>query len=261
MEKLRLRCPLCAKLYEVCVADIKSHLPQFDCVSCSTRFSFQYPVTNLQEIQTFTLVKNSVDREKQNLSACPKCGALNAKNGNKFGSKGTEECYACHVILSRLEDLPLDPTLKAQPSLVRKWKNLMLNFDNRDLHEDFLNSCYQLDALRFAILKYEELKSAQGGTDEISQGMLLKAQGLLQVVLSRKAEGDLSFQQRPAAPRQIWHKYILWAPVCVSILMISIGSFSLGLRNLVGAGVAMILLTFGLILFWKGRISLSDFHQ
>ncbi|MGZ3745429.1 MAG: hypothetical protein ACXWRA_16600, partial [Pseudobdellovibrionaceae bacterium] len=62
------------------------------------------------------------------------------------------------------------------------------------------------------------------------------------------------------APRQGWHKYVLWVPLVVSLLMILTGFFSLSLRNLVGAGVSVMLLTFGLILFWKGRISLSDFH-
>jgi transposase-like protein len=289
MEKLRLRCPSCAKLYEVSVADIKSRSPQFDCLSCATRFGFQYDNIFSPQLETFVVssspemeqarsfqqeleaqsfaalqqeIENSAQEngkksnQKDSSKACPKCGAINE---NKTGKK-MEECYSCHVIFSRLEELPLDPTLKAQPSLVRKWKNLIVNFNNKELHEDFLNSCHQLDALRFAILKYEELKSAQGGRDEVSEQMIFKAHGLLQVTLSGKAEGDLRFQKESAVPRQSWYKYILWAPLGVSILMILTGFFSLSLRNLVGAGVSVMLLTFGLILFWKGRISLSDFH-
>ncbi|WP_413288255.1 hypothetical protein [Bdellovibrio sp. HCB337] len=277
LSKLRLRCPSCTKLYEVSEGDIKTQSPQFDCVVCATRFSFEYPVANPHNVQTFTvsqqpemqearsfqqeleaqsfaaLQKEIEDTAEKNSSkACPKCGAINEKKG--------DECYSCHVIFSRLEELPLDPTLKAQPSLVRKWKNLILNFDNKDLHEDFLKSCHQLDALRFAILKYEELKSAQGGSDELCERMIFKAHGLLQFTLASKTEGDLRFQKTPSASRQSWHKYVLWAPLGVAILMMVIGFFSLSLRNLVGAGVAVMLLTFGLILFWKGRISLSDFH-
>lgn len=195
--------------------------------------------------------------QKNSTKPCPKCGAINEKKN--------EECYSCHVIFARLEQLPLDPTLKAQPSLVRKWKNLVLNFDNKELHEDFLESCHRLEALRFAILKYEELKKAQGGSDETCESMIFKAHGLLQVTLSGKKEGDLRFAKPTArstkeAPRHKWHRYILWGPLAVSALMIITGFFSLGLRNLVGAGVAVMLLTFGLILFWKGRISLSDFR-
>lgn len=272
-----MRCPGCSKLYEVSEGDIQSHSPQFDCISCSSRFSFAYPVTNPTSVATF-LVQSSPEMEeartfqqeleaqsfvalqqeiensaeKNGNRACPKCGAINEKKN--------DECYSCHVIFARLEQLPLDPTLKAQPSLVRKWKNLILNFDNKDLYEDFLKSCHQLDALRFAILKYEELKSAQGGSDELCEKMIFKAHGLLQVTLTSKKDGDLSFSKKPKQARHKWHKYVLWAPLCISVLMIMVGFFSLALRNLVGAGVAVMLLTFGLILFWKGRISLSDFH-
>ncbi|HEY8271282.1 MAG TPA: hypothetical protein VIG33_10375 [Pseudobdellovibrionaceae bacterium] len=266
MEKLRLRCPLCAKLYEVSEADIKSNSPQFDCVSCATRFGFQYEGPTLRHIETFVVdvshnnkPDNKIDSKfesKVQSKTCPKCGAINE---NKTGKK-MDECYSCHVIFSRVEELPSDPTLKAQPSLVRKWKNLIMNFNNKELHEDFLKSCYQLDALRFAILKYEELKSAQGGADEISERMIFKAHGLLKVTLSSKTEGEPHFQKEARSARQTWHKYVLWVPLGVSILMILIGFFSLSLRNLVGAGVSVMLLTFGLILFWKGRISLSDFH-
>jgi len=277
LSKFRVRCPNCSKLYEVSEGDIQSHAPQFDCVSCSSRFGFEYPVKNPANVATF-LVQKSAEMEaarsfqqeleaqsfaalqkeiessatKDGTQACPKCGAINAKK--------SDECYSCHVIFARLEQLPLDPTLKAQPSLVRKWKNLLMNFDNKDLHEDFLKNCHQLDALRFAILKYEELKSAQGGSDELCERMIFKAHGMLSVTLSGKTEGDLRFATKSAAPRQKWYKYILWGPISLSILMMVIGFFSLSLRNLVGAGVAVMLLTFGLILFWKGRISLSDFH-
>lgn len=277
-NKLRVRCPGCNKLYEVSESDIHSSSPQFDCISCATRFGFAFPVENPAsvatfvvqmtaqveearsfqqelEAQSFAALQQEIEdksAEKGGNHACPKCGAINEKKN--------EECYSCHVIFARLEELPLDPTLKAQPSLVRKWKNLIMNFDNQSLHEDFLKSCHQLDALRFAILKYEELKSAQGGSDEACERMIFKAHGLLQVTLSSKTEGDLRFTQKPAAPRQKWHKYVLWGPLTVSVLMILIGFFSLSLRNLVGSGVAVMLLTFGLIIFWKGRLSLSDFH-
>lgn len=277
LGKFRVRCPNCSKLYEVSEGDIQSHTPQFDCISCSSRFSFAYPVTNPMsvatylvqtspemeeartfqqelEAQSFAALQQEIEgsAEKTSTQACPKCGAINEKKNS--------ECYSCHVIFARLEQLPLDPTLKAQPSLVRKWKNLIMNFDNLSLHDDFLKSCHQLDALRFAILKYEELKSAQGGSDDVCERMIFKAHGLLQVTLSGKSEGDLRFAQKPTVPRKKWHKYVLWGPLSLSLLMILTGYFSLSLRNLVGAGVAVALLTFGLILFWKGRISLSDFY-
>jgi hypothetical protein len=278
MEKLRLRCPTCSKLYEVNAADITGPSPQFDCIACSTRFSLELSKSSgaeAPEVKTKIISKNAdaevalsfqQELEKQTYAAlqhdgemaskdlthaCPKCGAVNDKK--------SAECYSCHVIFEKLEELPLDPTLRAQPSLVRKWKNLVLNFDNKDLHEEFLRSCHELEALRFAILKYEELQKAQGGKDDICESMIFKAHGLLSVTLSSKSDGDRRQKKEPATPVAAWHKYVLMVPLSVSLIMMLMGFFSLSLRNLVGAGVATMLLTFGLILFWKGRISLSDF--
>lgn len=274
---MKIRCPSCEKLYVVNEADIKSHSPQFDCISCATRFSFSYPPADPEHVLTFAVASAEADQarsfqqeleaqsfaalqqeiesasDKQSTKSCAKCGAINEKKAT--------ECYSCHVLFERLDQLPLDPLLRAQPSLVRKWKNLVLNFDNRELHEDFLKSCHQLEALRFAILKYEELQKAQGGRDEICSQMIFKAQGLLQITLVGKKEGDLRFQKesKPGGPPK-WHKYVVLPPIAVSVAMMAMGFFNLGIRNLVGAGVAVLLLTFGLILFWKGRISLADFR-
>lgn len=276
MEKLRLRCPTCAKLYEVNRRDILSHSPQFDCVSCATRFmiDLQSPLDEQGEVLTqvvfkdfdqelglqmqkdlesesFAALQGAISSQKKSISSCPKCGAARETKSS--------ECYSCHVIFDRLEELPMDPSLKAQPSLIRKWKQLVLNFDNRALHDEFLKSCRELEALRFAILKYEELRKAQGGRDDICQSMITKAQSMLDVTLSARALSRT--REESASLKSIvgWHKFVFLVPLSISILMILIGFFSLSLRNLVGAGVAMVLLTFGLVLFWKGRISLSDF--
>lgn len=277
-EALKIRCPSCEKLYVVNEEDIQSHSPQFDCVSCATRFGFVYPPENPQSVPTFKVTSSpeieqarsfqqeleaqsfaalqqeiSQAAEKNSTKSCAKCGAINEKKAT--------ECYSCHVLFERMDQLPLDPMLRAQPSLVRKWKNLVVNFDNLQLHEEFLKSCHQLEALRFAILKYEELQKAQGGRDEVCAKMIFKAQGLLQVTLSGKKEGDLRFQKEKEpskVPR--WHKYVILPPFAVAGTMIAMGFFNLGIRNLVGAGVAVALLTLGLVLFWKGRISLADFR-
>lgn len=276
MEKRRLRCPTCAKLYEVNEADIISHNPHFDCISCATRFTINHEFTATGEMQAQVVFKNlnlergllfqkalesqSLDalrrdieggaKEKSSLS-CPKCGAIRERSAL--------ECFSCHVIFARLEDLPLKPTLKAQPSLVRKWKDLILDFDNKALHEDFIKCCREIEALPFAILKYEELRKAQGGSDDVCASMIARIHGMLSVTLSSKPKPELRARGGMASPVVSWHKYVFLIPISISILMILMGFLSLSLRNLVGAGVAMMLLTFGLILFWKGRISLSDF--
>lgn len=257
--KLKIRCPSCTKLYEVASEDIHSETPLFQCISCESRFSFEFPPTDSQNVKCFPVTLNSEnlnaaqhqgvagETKDQNLKSCPKCGALNGRR--------SKECYSCHVLFEKLEGLPKDSSLKAQPSLVRKWKNLIENFDNDELHDEFIRACHELDALRFATMKYEELKNAQGGDPKCEQMIArissLSLVGLTQKpVLNKKAETSL---------RPKWQKYLYWGPFGLSALLILMGMVNLGHRNLIGAGVALAFMAAGLIVMVKGKITLSDF--
>lgn len=181
----------------------------------------------------------------QEMKSCPKCGALNGRRA--------KECYSCHVIFEKLEGLPKDPSLKAQPSLVRKWKNLVENFENQELHDEFIRSCHELDALRFAVLKYEDLKAAQGG-DPVCDQMIARINSLMLIGLAQKPGAKADNAMKPK-----WHKYLFWGPFGLSALLILMGMINLGHRNLIGVGVALACMTAGLIVMIKGRISVSDF--
>lgn len=254
--------------------DIKNDTPLFQCISCEVHFSFEYPPKDLQNIQCFAIdsepkiqniesefpVVDEAKSEKavnaqsqsaeqmsaasQEMRSCPKCGALNGR--------ASKECYSCHVIFERLEGLPTDPSLKAQPSLVRKWKNLVENFENSELHNEFLRSCHELDALKFAVYKYEELKKAQGGDPQCDM-MIARANTLM---LTGFKKESLQIQKVAKAK---WQKYLYWGPFGLSALLVLAGMFNLGQRNLIGVGVAMACMALGLIVMIKGKISLSDF--
>lgn len=264
-EKLKIRCPSCAKLYEVESEDIHSETPLFQCISCDSRFSFEYPPEDPQNVLCFVVPMTvtapapteelSVAQHQEarpepgasEMKSCPKCGALNGRR--------SKECYSCHVLFEKLEGLPKDPSLKAQPSLVRKWKNLVENFENEDLHDEFIRACHQLDALRFATLKYEELKAAQGGDPQCDQ-MIARINSLMMVGLSQKPVAGKT-TDTPARPK--WQKYLYWGPFAVSALLILLGIVNLGHRNLIGTGVALAFMAAGLIVMIRGKISLSDF--
>lgn len=274
--KFKIRCPQCTKLYEVNSEDIKNETPLFQCISCEVHFSFEYPPKDSHNILCFPISSDDevapnaqianvnqdslTESEKvlnaqsqseslqqpvsQEMKSCPKCGALNGR--------ASRECYSCHVIFEKLEGLPTDPSLKAQPSLVRKWKNLVENFENEDLHHEFLRSCHQLDALKFAIYKYEELKKAQGG-DPQCDIMIARANTLMLTGLTKD-----SFQPQ-VEKKPKWQKYLYWGPFGFSALLVLAGMLNLAQRNLIGVGVALACMTVGLILMIKGRIKLSDF--
>lgn len=274
--KLKIRCPSCAKLYEVESDDIQSETPLFQCISCESRFSFEYPPVDSANVicfrvfmeqaqeregvsgkETMTSVpqrERMVDAERQDaniepgtqeMKSCPKCGALNGRR--------SKECYSCHVIFEKLEGLPKDPSLKAQPSLVRKWKNLVENFANEDLHDEFIRSCHELDALKFAIMKYEDLKTAQGGDPQCDQ-MIARINSLMMVGLAQKSTMRSTQEAKPK-----WNKYLYWGPFGLSAFLILLGMINLGHRNLIGVGVALACMSAGLIVMIKGKISVSDF--
>ena len=50
---VKLRCPSCAKLYEVQKEDIHSEIPVFQCVSCQSKFAFEVPADDKAHIETF----------------------------------------------------------------------------------------------------------------------------------------------------------------------------------------------------------------
>lgn len=253
-------------------ADIRNDSPLFQCISCEVHFGFEYPPTDVHNIHCFVINTESkapvqevaveeiakseiaIDAKNQSIDfngpaaqemkSCPKCGALNGRS--------SKECYSCHVIFERLEGLPTDPSLKAQPSLVRKWKNLVENFENEDLHNEFMRSCHELDALKFAIYKYEELKKAQGG-DPQCDIMIARANTMMLTGLKKE-----TFQKQ-VSPKAKWLKFLYWGPFTISALMILAGMFNLGQRNLIGVGVALGCMAAGVIVMIKGKISVSDF--
>lgn len=247
--------------------DIHSETPLFQCISCESRFSFEYPPVDPKNVPCFLVtgasesevesisqgisISNTQHQEfisepsAQDMKSCPKCGALNGRR--------SKECYSCHVLFERLEGLPKDSSLKAQPSLVRKWKNLVENFENETLHDEFIRSCHELDALRFAALKYEELKSAQGG-DPLCEQMIARINSLMVVGLAQKTASSTESLVRPK-----WQKYFYWGPFAISAFLILLGMINLGHRNLIGVGVALAFMAAGLIVMIRGKISLSDF--
>lgn len=236
VDKIRLRCPSCAKLYEVKSADIHEPTPQFQCVACQCRFCFDFPSPEGEIALARVVDAQSHERE------CRKCGALNPAQ--------TQECYNCQVLFAKVEDLPLDPSLRAQPSLVRKWKLLLQNFDDITQHEAFIMSCHELEALRFATLKYEELR--------IEKGRSLLCDQMLRRI---RAMSEVALMNRPAETKRTssWTRIVLWFPYVLSMALIIWGSSGLAHRNMVGVGVAIACLATGLILIVRGKISRHDF--
>ena len=255
-----VRCPACAKLYRIDSREIHSNCPHFDCTTCKTRFAFDFPPTQIHKIETRIVsqtevfqLTDSVDRQvSMEMRKCPKCQALNPRL--------MKECIKCQVLFEKVENLPLDKKLGALPSLMKAWKDLMSDYENLRKHVAFVDRCEDLQALPFALKKYEALRDAQP-QDAITQQMFHR-------VLIRKMKrraSEMSFVQKAGAAVSMTLGQVNWTrvrkvtPFVASALMIAIGLTNPAARNLVGIGTAIIFLTAGITIFLKGRLSVSDF--
>lgn len=255
---LRTNCPNCRKVYRIDTRDIKSSEPHFRCLVCDSSFGFAYPPMDplnveARLIQASLLPSNqTAERRPMDVKACPKCSALNAK--------GSQECGRCGVIFAKLESLPLDSKMGALPSLVRAWQDLMSDYDNLTKHLSFVNRCEELQAVPYALKKYRDLKDAQPH-DQIADEMLRR-------VVTRKLSIPASWVSNQPAVRAAtslvtqrinWIRFRKITPWLVSSLLILLGLYVPSLKNLAGIGASVLFITFGLHLFFKGRIELSDF--
>ncbi|PWU18676.1 MAG: hypothetical protein C5B49_06820 [Bdellovibrio sp.] len=251
---VRTSCPSCRKRYSIDTRDIHSSEPQFECLACLTTFSFVFPTDTPMNAKSQIVrlgrqpLEGRIDPKVTDVKTCPKCSAMNAR--------GSAECRRCGVIFSRLEGLPLDASLGALPSLVKAWHDLMDDYENLTKHLAFVSRCEDLQAIPFALKKYQDLKRAQPH-DGLAQEMFHR------VLARRFIEQAQNVTKHPFCQRIIhepnWPRIRKVAPWSVAIVLILLGLTSHTLKNLAGLGVAALFITVGLLLFFRGRIRFSDF--
>lgn len=265
LAHFNIRCPSCDKLFRVDAKEIKSTTPHFDCTACKTRFCFDYPPENVNRIETRVIsmkdtfqLDDSVDRsEIPEIRKCPKCESMNPRL--------SKECIKCGVIFERVESLkPEDAMLGAIPSLVKAWHDLLGDYDNLKKHVAFVDRCEDLQALPFALKKYQHLKEAQpqdGLVDNMIHRVLLRK-------LKRKTDSISQIQsakehwfkaQNLVNANVNWVRLRKLAPLALAMALILVGLSSQSARNMVGVGAAIVFLTLGIRVFLKGRLAGEDF--
>ncbi|MBX2993751.1 MAG: hypothetical protein KF681_02990 [Bdellovibrionaceae bacterium] len=262
---VQMRCPGCNKLYKIDTRDLKSQTPHFDCVSCKTMFTIEPDTRHSRKLITRTLgrVGNHTSRgvdfvesqpmneKAEGLRSCPKCGG--------FSPRLSEECHKCGVIFAKIENLPLDSKLGALPSLMRAWQELMNDYSNVTKHMAFVDRCDDLQAVPFALKKYQDLKDAQPH-DEIAQQMF-------QHTLFKNFAKPVEVVSGQWAKVQKWTDKVNWgrvvrlSPLFLALVLVTVGMSHGGLRNLIGIGTSIIFICLGMALFLKGRIHWQDFWK
>ncbi len=260
---VQLRCPGCHKLYRIDTRDMKSDTPHFDCVACKTSFTVEPEKGSNRRLTTKTLGKLQfssvsqieISEKAEGLKKCPKC--------ETFNPRLSEECHKCGVIFAKLEDLPMDFRTGALPSLVKAWQDLMTDYSNVTKHFAFVDRCEDLQAVPYALKKYQDLKEAQPH-DEIAQKMfhsvlLRSIARKAQVVTTSPSAKALALHFRSMRDQVNWSRVLRLAPLMISVLLMTVGFLHMGLRNLIGIGVSILFITLGLALIRKGRLHWSDF--
>jgi hypothetical protein len=269
MSHFNVRCPCCHKLFRVESRDVKSTSPYFDCTVCKTRFTFDFPPLDLKKIETKIVsqkdsfqLQDSVDKSAlpTELKKCPKCQSLNPRL--------SKECIKCGILFEKVEDLPMDAKVGALPSLVKAWQELLSDYSNMKKHMEFVHRCEDLQALPFALKKYQTLKEIQPQDDlarQMFHQVFLKDlkknidHQSNQIKFIRNARVEIAARWVQVSSRINWVRLRKVFPLFLGLCLMLIGWWQQGARNLVGVGTAVIFLTIGLTLFIKGRIRLDDF--
>lgn len=210
---------------------------------------------------------------------CPACQKLyQVETEAIFSHTPHFECKACRAVFAfeyppsqmdrvmsfvvKPAELTTDETapviLQAQPSLVQLWNNIFEDYEDEERHEDFVKRCRELEGLPFARMKYQDLTTALG-SDPLSEKYLKQVDGMMLVKVQMDQPSSQSGLSFSFLARIHWRRLLYWTPLVMSLGLIVLGFSSLALRNLIGFGVAVGFLSYGLIVLVRGRLRWSDF--
>lgn len=213
METILTRCPSCSKLYNIAEKDISSDSPQFNCVKCESRFWFGFDKKEFHSYgaTAISVTSHLVEKKEENIAkTCPKCGARNVSTPGST----SKECSHCGVIFEKVQpNIPIsedDSALGGTPKLSDLWEKLMNDFEDLNLHDQFVNQCRSENALPFASKKYGKILSINPH-DEIAKIMRNKVIIFASPLPKNQNENPIISLRR-----------ILWAGAIVSSLTILI---------------------------------------
>lgn len=226
-------------------------------MDCETKFTFQYPPAKDEKILTARIISTDARRQSpwgDQVKICSKCG-----NQNAFDAS---ECSQCQVVFEKLRDLPTLGSARFSPKLIKAWTQLIHDFAIETAHLDFIKLCEMEGALSFAELRYKQYLEVQS-FDETAQAHLelvrmrqnLEAQKKPEKAIVSKDLFRRMFEK--IEPETVdWKKLATrLSPLFFGLLLVVFG-FTLGqFRNLVGVGVAFLILWVGFSLYFGNFVS------
>lgn len=247
-DQIKVRCPQCFQSFRINAKEVHQARPKFACTKCHSKFWLPFPESLKQKeligfplswIESAPETKATVEGSngaadssavKDDTFECPSCGFANAKD--------QAECKKCGVVFEKIMARVKDEEegVTSTPNLRKMWKQILTDFENDELHEEFLLECQKLNCLTFATRRYSQLGEAVGVDDTIEK-MMERLNSLSQQKLAHLQ-----------APLEAKAKSSNWRPGWLSLsnimlffafAVIAVGMMTPGGRNLIGAGAAL----------------------
>ena len=270
-----MRCPQCFEVFDVNLIDIRSLDPQFKCSSCDS--FFELSLRNEIDFSQTQLAKpvSSSPAESKHLKSdpilhkvfakCPKCSEPYAQQD--------KECHRCGVVfesLMRIEHRKLSDeqstSIYASSVVKDAWEDVLLNYENIELHQNFIAAAWADGSLDYASAKYKEMSELIPG-DAVSKQLLAEIKALADVSFENQSETNSKSVSQENIFSSILEglfnfrdlnlsfKRMKLANVITNIILIGCGVvIAMGillphLRNLIGFGVSLLFLVLALRFF------------
>ena len=153
---------------------------------------------------------------------CPSC--------LEFLPENATECASCGILLSNFKRVSLEKRIKITiPALMhlnsyecealeREWDKVLASYSSREVHDRFLNYCYQRRALPYVVHQYQQLL-AKDVSDDLAEFMMKRARVLGEnTVTPETDESRDDYLWNPSILRTF--KYILYFMFFVGIFYI-----------------------------------------
>ncbi len=169
-----------------------------------------------------------------------------------------DQCYNCKADLKALRENPQEeesevPIIHGTPELQAKWQHVVNNWNDRDLHQEFIDECHEASELSFAAHKYGRILS-MNPLDAFARPSKKKIQALVeQNMLSEKTE------EKSPTRVKVKDYGLSWIAIVLSLAMISFGLLQPEMKNLVGLGAALLALVLGVRWLFRANAETKSF--
>lgn len=253
-KQIPVRCPCCLKLYSVNEDQIIETRPEFQCKNCSSFFYFEYPkwvASETKEILGLPLYRYTFD-QNQNLRK------LKARNLKKKIKKlpqhfcpdcsapyywGDKDCFACGRLLNKKRNYERKtPVYSVRSDIKQMWKNLLKDYENDAIHEQFLRTCQTEDHLGYATARYQSMIDVNPH-DQRAQKSIKRLQALASLPFIKQNLNE-KYEKKAHLP---WVHFLL----ILSFGFIVTGFLIPLFVNLIGLGIALAFLSLALRFYFQ----------